>query len=245
MATAALALSIFTFIPPCGIAAIVLGHISRQRILASHGTLDGAASARAALIIAYTQAALLTVAGLMLWQVLHLTFEDFRRDAMVQRVLRTSDNNQVPDYETAGEEEMTARALLVQIAGIEAEYYHKSERGYLCSMADLMEAGGTEGSTPAEKRAFALRLRQSRYNFEIQACIADASKGVTPQYRLTAVPRWPQSPGTNGQWCADEKGAFTRLCSPIFCADETGAVKQIYRGTSADCFDHGNASPAP
>jgi len=245
MATVALILSIFTFIPPIGIAAIVLGHIARRRIQASGGRLNGGATARAALIIGYAQAALMTIAGLMLWQVLHLTVEDFRRDAMVQRVLQTSDPNLVPDYETAREEEMTARALLVQIAGMEAEYRRKSEEGgYLCTIGELLESGGTEGSTPAEQRAFALRLRQSRYSFEIQACTPDSSK-VTPQYRLTAVPRWPQTPGPQGQWCADGKGGFTRVCSPIFCSDETGAVKQVYGGTSADCFDHGDPIPVP
>jgi len=225
MATAALVLSIFAFIPPLGIAAIVLGHVSRRRILASRGRLNGEATARAALIIGYTQAALMTVAMLVIWQALNLTIQDFRRDAMVQRVLRTSDVNQVPDYETAREEEMTARALLFQMAGIEAEHHRKSEQGYLCSLGALLEAGGVEGSTPAEKRAFKERVWQSRYGFEIQGCTPDDSKEATPQYRLTAVPRWAQTPGPNPQWCADEKGAFTRICSPIFCADESGTVK--------------------
>jgi len=243
MATVALVLSIFAFIPPLGIAAIVLGHISKRRILASHGLLNGEATARAALIIGYTQAALVTAFVLVLWQVLGMTVEDFRRDAMVQRVLRTSDTNQVPDYETAREEEMTARALLFQMSGMEAEHHRKSEQGYLCSLGALLEAGGVEGSTPAEKRAFAERIWHSRYNFEVQGCTPDDSKEATPQYRLTAVPRWPQTPSGKGQWCADEKGTFTRICSPVFCADESGSVKQIYGGTSADCFDHGDVIP--
>ena len=243
MASAALVLSIVAFIPPLGIAAIVLGHISKHRILASRGLLNGEATARAALIIGYTQAALMTAVMFILWQVLGLTVQDFRRDTLVQRVLRTSEVNLVPDYETAREEEMIARALLFQMAGIEAEHHRKSEQGYLCSLGALLEAGGVEGSTPAEKRAFKERVWRSRYSFEIQGCTPDDSKEATPQYRLTAVPRWPQTPSGHGQWCADEKGTFTRICSPVFCADESGTVKQIYGGTSADCFDHGDVIP--
>jgi len=97
MALAAVALSIFAFIPPLGIAAVVLGHISIRRIAASRGALNGKATARAALIIAYLQIILVTVVAAMVWQALHLTVQDFRRDTLVQRVFRETDPNQTLD----------------------------------------------------------------------------------------------------------------------------------------------------
>src|SRR5580698_1618559 len=82
MALAALALSVFAFIPPLGIAAVVLGHISSRRIAASRGALNGKATARAALIISYLQIILMVVVSTMVWQALHLTVRDFRRDSL-------------------------------------------------------------------------------------------------------------------------------------------------------------------
>jgi hypothetical protein len=243
LASLALGLSVFAFVLPLGIAAIVLGHVSRRQTAAGRGALRGGTTALAALIIAYTQMALTVAAVLIVGQVFHVTIQDFRRDAMVQRVLKESDVNQVPDYETAREEETTAHALLIQIAGIEAAYHRESKTGYLCSIPDLIQAGGTEGSTPAEKRAFAERLRQSRYRFEIEGCTSADALDVPAQYKIAAVPRWPQKANAYGNWCADEHGAFTRTCSPIFCADQTGNVRQIYSGTSVDCFDHGSVVP--
>jgi hypothetical protein len=241
LASLALGLSVFAFVLPFGITAVVLGHVSRRQIATTRGAGNGGAMALAALIIAYTQMALTVGAVLILWQGFHVTIQDFRGDAMVQRVLREPDANQPPDYETAREEENTARTLLTQIAGIEAEYHRESKRGYLCTIPDLIQAGGTEGATPAEKRAFAERFRQSRYVFEIQGCTAEDTVDVPAQYKLAAVPHWPQTANRSGTWCADGKGAFTRTCSPIFCADQTGEVRQVYGGTSADCFDHGHS----
>jgi hypothetical protein len=74
-----------------------------------------------------------------------------------------------------------------------------------------------------------------------EGCTAEDTVDVPAQYKLAAVPRWPQTASRSGTWCADGKGAFTRTCSPIFCADQTEEVRQVYGGTSADCFDHGHA----
>src|ERR1019366_1923299 len=67
MALASLILSIFTFIVPLGVAAIVLGHISRAQIARSGGRQKGTGMAFAGLIIGYLQLALvsLVVVGMM------------------------------------------------------------------------------------------------------------------------------------------------------------------------------------
>jgi Domain of unknown function (DUF4190) len=221
MALAALALSVFAFIPPLGIAAVVLGHISSRDIAASQGKLNGKAIARAALVIGYVQMFLLTVAAVVIWLVLGLTLQDFRRDALVQRVLRESSANATLDYASAREEENTARALVIQMVAIEDQYY-RGHRNYLCSVSELSQVG-VEGSTPAEKRAFNERLQASAYIFELRGCDSEKSASLALGYKLTAVPRAPRMPPD----------------SLIYCADETGTVLQTSSATSVDCFDHG------
>ena len=189
MALAALALSVFAFIPPLGIAAVVLGHISSRDIAASQGKLNGKAIARAALIIGYVQMFLLTVAAVLIWLVLGLTLQDFRRDALVQRVLRESSANATLDYASAREEENTARALVIQMVAIEDQYY-RGDRNYLCSVSGLSQVG-VEGSTPAERRAFYERLEASAYIFELRGC--DSEKSASHSSRLQAYGRAPRS----------------------------------------------------
>jgi len=220
MALAAVLLSIFAFIPPFGIAAVVLGHIASRRIGASRGLLNGQATTRAALIIGYLQMFLVTLTAVTAWQVLHLTVHDFRRDALVQHVLREADARQTLDPTSAREEEITARTLVIQIVAIQDQHYGNGQ-GYLCSIGELLRAG-LEGSTPAEKQAFGDRVHQSAYMFELSACNS-GNPDSPSRYDLTAVPRSPRMPGG----------------SPILCADETGTVKQIRSGTSLDCFDRG------
>lgn len=236
LATTALVFSILAFIPPFGLAAIVLGHVARRQRTGQSG--PNGSTALSALIIAYAQLALVAVGILILWPALDLSIRDLRSDSMVQRVLKTHDMNQVPDYVTAREEESTAKSLMLQMAGIESEHQRTHGPGYLCTISDLLSIGGIEGTTPAESRAFAERIHQSRYSFEIQTCSSGDESAVKPQYKLTAVPRWPQTPTGNGNWCADEKGEATISCSPVYCADQSGVVRQFW-GLSSDCFKQG------
>jgi hypothetical protein len=221
MALAALLLSILAFIPPFGIAAVILGHVAARRVAASQCRLNGKATAHAAILIGYSQMFLLAVAVMLSWQVLHLTVEDFRRDPLVQRVFRESDARQTLDYTSAREEEITARTLVIQMVAMQDQNHRQEGQGYLCSIRELTQAG-VEGATPAEKRAFAERIEQSAYIYEINGCLATEDDPATT-YKLTAVPRSPRMP----------QG------STLFCADQTGAVKQVLGGISPDCFDHG------
>lgn len=221
MALTALLLSFVAFIPPFGIAAVILGHVAGRRIAASQGELNGTATARAAVIIGYVQMFLLAVAIMLSWQVLHLTVDDFRRDPLVQRVFRESDARQPLDYTSAREEEITARTLVIQMVAIQDQHRRQDGQGYLCSINQLTQAG-VEGSTPAEKSAFKERVGQSAYIYEITACHADEDDPSTT-YRLTAVPRAPRMPSG----------------SLLFCADQTGTVKQLFGGISDECFAHG------
>jgi len=228
MALAAVVLSIFAFIPPLGLAAVVLGHVAIRRIAASRGALEGKPTARAALIIGYLQIVLVTLATAVMWRPLRQTVQDFRHDAMVQRVLRETDPNQTLDPGSAGEQEATARALVIQLVAIEDQHHRGSPGGYLCSESELLNAG-LAGSTPAEKEAFDARVRDSAYAFELRAC--DSTVSPPTGYRLAAVPKSPRMPPG----------------SRIFCADQTGAIKQSSGGTSLECFERGSVivEPAP
>jgi hypothetical protein len=234
MARVALGLSIFAFIPPLGIAAIVLGHGAERRIAASAGALNGKGLARAALWIAYLQLVLVSVAGVMVWNVLHDTAEGFRRDAMVQRFFRENDQSRTLDAQSAWEAEVTAKQLMEQLVAIEEESRHYRDDGmYTCHVTQLLELG-LKGATDAENRALAARVEQSPYLFEIGECDTGVKESSLekssfeknpgkPGYVLTAMPRAPRMPPH----------------SRIFCVDQSGVVLALHAGISTDCIIKG------
>lgn len=218
LARLALGLSILAFIPPFGIAAVVLGHIAESRIEASGGSLNGAAKARAALWIAYLQLAIFSIVVVILWNIFRDTAEGFRRDAAVQRVLREYDDTRTLDPESAHEAEVAAQSAMYQLIAIEDQIKKQREDGsYVCQVYGLLEKGA-DGSTEAEKRAFAARVLQSPYLFNLINC-------QPGQYTLAAVPKTPRMPEH----------------SAVFCADETGAIRVSRGRTSVDCVQNGEA----
>jgi hypothetical protein len=223
----ALGLSIFAFIPPLGIAAVVLGHIAEQRIDSSAGLLNGKTTARAALWIAYLQIALVTLTLLFMWSLFHETARGFQRDALVQRVLRASDQMQPLDPQSAQEAEGTAQTLVYQVIAIEEQVQRHRENGsYACQLSQLIDAG-LEGSTDAEKRAVAVRVLESPYMFQISNCNPMTGGMESAAYILAAVPRPPRMP----------QG------SAIFCANQTGVVRRARGRTSLDCIESGQPMP--
>lgn len=220
MTRVALGLSVFAFIPPLGIAAIVLGHVAESRIQSSADAPNGNRVARAALWIAYLQLALVSLVAVLLWGLFGSIGEGFRRDALVQRVLREHDEQRTLDPESAQEAEVTAKSLVYQMIAIEDEIRRYGEGGvYSCQLNQLLTTG-MKGMTEAEKRVLAARVEDSPYIFEISRCNLATDGEVKPGYILTAVPRTPRMP----------EG------SAIFCADQTGLVQQIRGGTSVDCL---------
>lgn len=223
MARAALGLSIVAFVLPLGIAAVVLGHMAEKRETSTVRTENGKWIARAALWIAYLQLALVTATVLFAWSLFHETAQGFQRDPMVQRFFRASDQLQPLDPETAREAEGTALALVYQLIAIEDQArLHREEGSYVCSIDELVN-NGVAGTTDAEKRAFAIRIMESPYMFRISNCNPRASGIETAAYILTAVPRPPRMPDA----------------SAIYCADQTGTVRQVRGGTSLDCLKSG------
>jgi len=223
MARAALWLSIVSFILPLGIAAIVLGHVAEHRIESSRGALNGKATARAALWIAYIQIALISLAAVVVGGLFQETAQGFRRDALVQRFFRAHDSQQPLDADSAREAELTARTLAYQLIAIEDESSRYSKEGlYICQLNQVLYTG-LQGATDAEKTALAARVADSPYRFEITSCNPAPEGEVTPRYTLTAVPRAPRMP----------EG------SAVFCADQSGVLRSARGGTSIDCLKSG------
>jgi len=223
MARAALWLSIVSFILPLGIAAIVMGHAAEHRIESSHGALNGKATARAALWIAYIQIALVSLAAVVVWGLFQETAHGFQRDSLVQRVFRTHDGQQPLDADSAREAELTARTLAYQLIAIEDESVRYSKEGlYICELNQVLYTG-VQGATDAEKAALAARVADSPYWFEITNCNPAPDGDAKPRYTLTAVPRAPRMP----------EG------SSIFCADQSGVLRSARGGTSMDCIKSG------
>lgn len=223
MAKAALGLSVVAFILPLGIAAVVLGHMAENRIESAPQNGNGNPMARAALWIAYLQLAFITIAALMAWGMFHETAEGFRRDALVQRVFRASDQMRPLDAESAREEEAAAVNMIYQLVAIEDDMRkHRDDGGYVCQFYQLLDHG-PEGSTDAEKRSFAQRVLQSPYMFRISNCNPVKTGIPEAAYILTAVPRPPRMPDN----------------SAVFCADQSGAIRQVRGGISLDCLKSG------
>ena len=226
VARVALGLSLFAFIPPLGIAAIVLGHVAESRIPSS-AEANGNRVARAALWIAYLQLALVSLVAVLLWGLFGSIGEGFRRDALVQRVLRENDEQRTLDPESAQEAEVTAKSLVYQMIAIEDEMRRYGEGAvYGCQLNQLLTTG-MKGMTEAEKRGMAARVANSPYIFEISRCNPRTEGEVNPGYILTAVPRAPRMPDG----------------SAVFCADQTGLVLQSRGGTSVDCLKTGQPVP--
>ena len=221
MALTAVVLSVFAFVLPLGIAALVLGHVAMRRIDASCGRLNGKATARAALVISYVQMALAAAALSIAWRTIRGVVQDYRNDALVQSALREQDARRTLDISSARQEELKAESITVQLAAIQ-DRNQREVGGYLCDINQLI-ALGPEGATPAEIRAFVDRVRQSPYAYELSDCANTDGLGNAAHYVLTAAPRLPRMPEN----------------SALYCADQTGIVRQVRQGISLDCLDHG------
>lgn len=229
LARLALGLSIFAFLLPLGIAAVVLGHIAEARMDSASPANDWK-TACAALWIAYIQLALVGLIAVVGWGLFHDVARGFQQDAIVERIFRGSDQLRPLDPESARDAENTARTLLDQLIAIEDEV-HRKDGSYICNVNELV-FNGLEGATDAEKRALAESLADSPYIYEIRDCHPidkDLVKDSTePCYTLIAVPRSPRMP----------QG------SAIFCSDQTGVIHDSRGGTSLDCLKKDFSSPA-
>src|SRR5262249_27154029 len=93
LALVGLGLSIFAFMLPLGVAAVVAGHVAEKRIVCSHGSFNGKFTARAALWIGCLQMGLAGLILLLGWNFFRDVVRVYQLDALVQHVLRTNDGS--------------------------------------------------------------------------------------------------------------------------------------------------------
>ncbi len=197
MALASLILSIFSFILPLGIAAIVLGHISRVQIARSGGRQKGTGTALAGLIIGYLQLALVALLALGVMGVWNefrgeLDRKPYVRDAILDR-LAHDDPSKVTPERTARHQQSALTALRI-IRANETSYLaaHLAE-GYACQLYQL----GLDSTDHGEWRSL---LVDADYDIKILRC----SLINGPNYVVLAIPRSDGNPADAPIYCLDQ-----------------------------------------
>jgi hypothetical protein len=201
MAVASLILSIFSLILPFGIAAIVLGHTSRKRILGSGGRVRGRGLSFAALILAYIQlpvgALLLVLAIGLLYQFnQELSRHPDERAALVWILKGKPNKVTVPD--DPAQRQRSAIDALRLIRARQNDYLKAHpEEGYAGRTEDLGEPLNPENELGA-------LIKKSKYNVRVQR------NGFQPDPWYVAL--------------ASPAQAFSPL--PNYCLDSNGVVYQ-------------------
>ncbi|HTS37374.1 MAG TPA: hypothetical protein VMH04_16980 [Candidatus Solibacter sp.] len=222
MARVALSLSFFAFIIPIGVAAIVVAHMAKRRLEWGDGREMDDAMVRAASWIAYIQLALALFITIFFWS-LFQTAIGLGRDPMVRQAMHPVDINRTLDPAGARDAEQTALTQVNQLIAIEEQYRRHREHGDYACRIDQLIFMGPETASAAQKQQFGIQLYESPYMFRLSNC-NPVSRGMTSAaFVLTAVPHPVRMP---------EK-------SLIYCADQTGLVREVRGGTSLDCLQNG------
>lgn len=211
MALASLILSFFSLIFPLGIAAVALGHVSRNQIAKSGGRLRGTWLAFAGLILGYLQltlAAALFLAGVGLWLEFNQKMgkETYVRAALVERI-KNGDPYKVTVADAAKHQQNAVEALRM-IRARQSEYLaaHPDE-GYACRLDQL-------GFHLTEDSELGNLITSSRYQMQIYQCRAVNEL----RYVVLAVPR----------------SDFNLPNAPIYCLDSTGMIYKYSAEQSRD-----------
>jgi Domain of unknown function (DUF4190) len=196
MALASLLLSIFAFIVPLGLAAIVLGHISRVQTARSKGRQKGMATALAGLVIGYLQLTLvaLVVVGMMsVWREFrgNLDRQPYLKDAILDRLAHGDPTKVTPERTARHHQNALAALRVIRIA--EASYLaaHPT-RGYAC---ELYQAG-LDSIDDTEWKSLVVN---SDYDIKILRC----SLINGPNYVVLAIPRSDGNPADAPVYCLD------------------------------------------
>lgn len=212
MAIASFALSVLTFIVPVGIAAVVMGHVSRRQIANSQGRQTGTGWAFAGLIIGYLQlavVALLMAAAVGFWRDLnrHLDHDPYVRAALVERIM-----NGDPDHPSAAVMAKNGKNLVDALRLIPARqeaYQARNSGTYACQLIYLENLGTDD--------ELIVLVRNSHYGVQLRCGKLNDEKTAVVQYSVIAMP----NPAAN---LPD---------APSYCADETKTIRR-YANTNTD-----------
>jgi len=225
MAVASLASGFLALLPPFGLAAVALGHLSRSQIAKSRGREKGTGIAFAGLILGYGQLAIFTILLLGLTGFVSDLRQDLARHpdtrlALLDRIAHGDPYNVTP--ERTARQEQTAIQALHLIQAKEAEYLaaHPDE-GYACQMYKL---GYTVGHDVSSQTELDTLLVQSHYDSKFIACgkIPGSVPGTSspPFYLVLSVPR---SEGNSPE-------------APVFCLDHVNGVERYSSAQSGNAI---------
>lgn len=212
-------------LPPFGLAAVVLGHLSRSQIAKSRGQEKGTGIAFAGLILGYGQLAIFVIVLLGLLGFVGEIRQDLAKHpdtrlALLDRIAHGDPYHVTPER-TARQEQTAIQALHV-IQAKEAEYLaaHPDE-GYACQMYKL---GATVGHDASGQTGLDTLLVQSHYNMTFNRCgrIPGTVPGASspPFYVVLSVPR------------SDGNGPE----APVFCLDQVNGIERYSTTQAGDAI---------
>jgi hypothetical protein len=200
MALGSLILSFFSLIVPFGIAALVLGHMSRNRIAKSGGRLRGRWLAFAGLILGYIQipvGALLFLGGIgFLYQFnQEMSRHPGDRAALVAVIKNGGSNKKVPADDPAKYPQEAVEALRM-IRARQSEYLNAHpDQGYACRLDQIGEPLNPDNE-------LGILIAKSHYQIGIERC------GTANDLWYTVL--------------ASSKNAYSS--SPVYCMDSNGVI---------------------
>ena len=225
MAVASLVSGFLGLLPPFGLAAVVLGHLSRSQIAKSRRQESGTGIAFAGLILGYGQLAIFTILFLSLLGFVGEIRQDLAKHpdtrlALLDRIAH-GDPYHVTPQRTARQEQTAIQSLHL-IQAKEAEYLaaHPDE-GYACQMYKL---GATVGNDATGQTGLDTLLVQSHYNMTFNGCgrIPGTVPGTSspPFYMVLSVPR------------SDGNGPE----APVFCLDQVNGIERYSSAQAGDAI---------
>jgi len=223
MAVASLVSGFLGLLPPFGLAAVVLGHLSRNQIAKSRGEERGTGIAFAGLILGYGQLTIFAILFLGLLGFVGEIRQDLAKHpdtrlALLDRIAH-GDPYHVTPQRTARQEQTAMQALhLIQAKEEEYLAAHPDE-GYACQMYKL---GATVGHDASGQTGLDTLLVQSHYSMTFNGCgrIPGTVPGTSspPIYRILSVPR------------SDGNGPE----APVFCLDQVNGIERYSNAQAGD-----------
>ncbi|MGO9087560.1 MAG: DUF4190 domain-containing protein [Candidatus Sulfotelmatobacter sp.] len=200
MAVASLILSFFSLFLPFGIAAIVMGHTSRKRILQSGGRVSGRGISFAGLILGYIQ---LPVAALLFVLVIGVAYQ-FNKElnrhpderAEIVSLIKNGGRTKATVPDDPAQRQQSAIDALRLIRARQNDYLKAHpEAGYAGRTEDLGEPLNPENELGG-------LIRRSQYTIRVQR----TSGPMDPWYVALASPAQAFSPLPN--YCLDSTGVI-------------------------------------
>lgn len=225
LALASFGLSILGFIPPIGIASVVMGHMARKQIAASQGRETGAGYAFTGLLLSYGQLFLVAlIFGLLVVIARELNQKvdgnQYFRTALLERIMNGDPNH--PSGSQVSQQQENALAALRLIEGRQETFRDEHPQGnaYACQINEL-----TPGFRDDEVW---VRIRAANYAVNV-TCRMKVANGiaVAEGWQATAYPR----------------AESTR--EPAYCMDETKIIRRYDNESALGTMTPYAAQPCP